>query len=70
MTRKDYILIAEALTRALVRARAIAHDEPETAPQHRAVGVFYAAEWLSEMLARDNPRFDRERFLKAAGVQS
>ena len=21
-------------------------------------------------LARDNPRFDRERFLKAAGVQS
>ncbi len=25
---------------------------------------------LADALARDNPRFDRERFLKAAGVQS
>ena len=25
---------------------------------------------LADALARDNPRFDRERFLTAAGVQS
>jgi hypothetical protein len=25
---------------------------------------------IADALARDNPRFDRERFLKAAGVQS
>ena len=25
---------------------------------------------LADALARDNPRFDHERFLKAAGVQS
>jgi hypothetical protein len=59
MTRKDYILIAEALKRAW-------NTEAESA----FPGVQAAARNLAESLARDNPRFDRERFLKAAGVQS
>jgi hypothetical protein len=58
-------LIAAALNRALVQAQAKA-PYVKLAPE----GVQYAAEWLSETLVRDNPRFDRERFLKAAGVQS
>lgn len=32
--------------------------------------VAEAARLLADQLAQDNPRFDRERFLKAAGVQS
>jgi hypothetical protein len=58
MTRKDYVLIAEALARA---------DRPyaEGRAQHRT-----DCEAIADALAQDNPRFDRERFLKAAGVQS
>jgi hypothetical protein len=62
MTRKDYILIAEALKAARAEATAVA--------MRAAVGVTIAAVHISDVLARDNPRFDRECFLKACGVQS
>jgi predicted secreted Zn-dependent protease len=58
MTRKDYILIAAALKAARK------YDE---CPADQAVCDNVAQE-LANALARDNPRFDRERFLKAAGV--
>lgn len=58
MTRKDYILIAAALK----NAREV---QPEA-----SLGIDVAAWHMCESLARDNPRFDRERFLKAAGVVS
>ncbi len=55
MTRKDYVLIAEALR--------------ESRPQMGGIeGWNCAAIGVADALARDNPRFDRERFLKAAGV--
>lgn len=61
MTRKDYQLIANTL--AAERA------------YHADLGQAYAAETvesvaarLADELADDNPRFDRERFLKACGV--
>lgn len=60
MTRKDYILIAEALRYG--RIDAYSQDQRD---QHEV-----DAAHIADALARDNPRFDRERFLKAAGVQS
>ena len=59
MTRKDYVLIAAALA----MANGQDHDTP-------AAAIAYVARALCAELARDNARFDRDRFLKAAGVQS
>ena len=58
MTRKDYILIAAALKEAL-EAGAFTPQE-----MHRNI-----TSGIADSLALDNPRFDREQFLKAAGVQ-
>lgn len=63
MTRKDFILLAEALKLARVRGD-YAHDT------HMLAGVDRAAEKVADALAAENPRFDRARFLKACGVQS
>ena len=62
MTRKDYILIAGAL-----KAARSSDTLPNLAIYHN--GIDNAAHQLADALGRDNPRFDRERFLKAAGVQ-
>ena len=59
MTRKDYVLIAAALL-----------------TQRPGRESYTMSQWLCDVqvicnaLAQDNPRFDRERFLKACGVQS
>jgi hypothetical protein len=62
MTRKDYILIAAALKAAA--------DYTKRFPDQPADTFVTAVHTLADALARDNPRFDRERFLKAAGMQS
>lgn len=63
MTRKDYILIAEALK--TVR---------DGYSPHWNANLFRAcddhAHDLADRLGRDNPRFERDRFLKACGVAS
>lgn len=56
MTRKDYNLIAAAIARA------------SQAPGYAERNKFVAME-LADSLAADNPRFDRERFLKACKVE-
>jgi len=58
MTRKDYILIANALRYdlGLARNRMLREDTA-------TYGIEYAAEGLAVALASDNPRFDREHFL-------
>ena len=61
MTRKDYILIAEAIR----RARA---DTKENCPEY-GKGLRLASQYLAAQLARDNNRFDCERFIKACGVE-
>ncbi len=53
MTRKDYVIIAGALRRALL----------ESGPGACADGVVLAAENVADVLAADNPRFDRDKFL-------
>jgi len=57
MTRKDYILIAAAIKGA------------NAAPGYTERNSFVAYA-IADALATDNARFDRERFLKACGVQS
>ena len=64
MTRKDYVAIA-----AVFKSR----NEMAQNIQNRAVRMTHYAEIagsLADMLAANNPRFDRARFLKACGVQS
>jgi hypothetical protein len=57
MTRKDYILIAEHLKR----------NTPLLSVTGKA-GYNAAVEAVADGFAADNPRFDRARFLAAAGV--
>jgi hypothetical protein len=57
MTRKDYELIAKALNDFAAEGRPV-DDRDEIA---------YS---LAAALAAENPRFDREKFLTAAGVLS
>lgn len=59
MTRKDYVLIAEALC--------VARDIPcgTVLQMHSTIALE-----LASALADTNPRFDRERFLRACGVAS
>lgn len=68
MTRKDYILIANALKLAKPIAKheayALDHNERLCFDTFRN-----AAHSVANAFASDNPRFDLERFLKAAGVK-
>ncbi len=63
MTRKDYVAIAAALKQA--------HSYSDTqASQDFNCGLKTAANRIADHFAADNARFDRARFLAAAGVQS
>ena len=61
MTRKDYILIAEAIKRA--------HDgDVGNLPRDGVrLGAYEVAHYLANALRRDNPRFERARFMSACG---
>lgn len=61
-TRKDFVLIAEAVA-------ACKPNDPSESPDYKR-GVYAVANELAWQLGKTNPRFDRERFLKACGVQS
>jgi len=58
MTRKDYILIAAAL-----KASRMQLPTDAQIVQHR-----FSCTLMADTLSRDNPRFERERFLTACGV--
>jgi hypothetical protein len=57
MTRKDYVLIAEA-----IKAET---DEWSTRDQSNA--VYFVAKRLARQFQRDNTRFDTSRFMAACG---
>jgi hypothetical protein len=69
MTRKDYIVIAEALrvqyTRALNTINAC--DTDKTLSRHAAdgfcSGVLYVAEEIADACKRDNARFSKPHFM-------
>jgi hypothetical protein len=64
MTRKDYELIAAAITRATESA----NQQDEYILQCAALdGIQRAAIALACGLHADNPRFDHARFLRACG---
>lgn len=54
MTRKDYVLIARAIRQA--------RNEYDDIP----IGISCVTLHLANALERDNPRFDRDRFISAA----
>ena len=60
MTRKDYVAVAARIRNIL----------DGNSANGVVLGVSMTAKALADVFALDNPRFDRERFLKAAGVQS
>lgn len=62
MTRKDFVLLAEAIESASRRAAAAGSRDAR-------LGVAMAASSLSWALADTNPFFDRRRFLDACGVE-
>ena len=61
MTRKDYILLAEALRNA---GNIHVSDDFQ---RGKKTGVAVAVEFVADALQRDNSRFNREHFL--AGVR-
>lgn len=64
MTRKDFILLADALKGARMQTL---ND-----PQLIKVADYQHAHCviaIADALSRDNPKFDRERFLRAADVR-
>ena len=58
MTRKDYIILAEALRKQYQEL-----DHPAGPAAHENDGVLYAAIEIADALQRDNSRFNREHFL-------
>jgi hypothetical protein len=56
MTRKDYVLIAEALGFAINKASTYKLDTS---------AIYFAVGALSQTLLQDNPRFDQARFIAA-----
>lgn len=58
MTRKDYVALAEALNTAYEQAS----TRPDWGWERTWEASVYA---VADTLEQDNPRFDRERFVKA-----
>lgn len=67
MTRKHYVMIAQAFADAGLMIEL--HNDGE-AKAHRHAGVKEAAQYLASTLKADNPRFDRDRFLKACELRA
>ena len=61
MTTKDYIALAQAFSNAMIETLS---DDTGL----RRGGIALAAQSVAGVLATDNPRFDRARFLAACGV--
>jgi hypothetical protein len=60
MTRKDYVLIANTLANLMKDFNNGGDD---------TVSLALVSHELADVLASDNPRFDRIRFLAACGVK-
>jgi hypothetical protein len=56
MTRKDYVMIAEAI-----------RDAKEGAKADPIKQTLLVADYIADGLATDNPKFDRDRFMRTCG---
>jgi hypothetical protein len=65
MTQKDYVLIAEVIKRA---SELDAIIEVSRGTEIVSIGHYTLTERFAQMLAADNPRFDRAKFQKACGL--
>lgn len=66
MTRKDYVAIAHVLKSARPSVEAQRHNSTGRLMAERAAeAVDQIAIGLANIMAADNPRFDRERFMRA-----
>ena len=65
MTRKDYVLISKTINHHLAN---MGMSGKATSKEFEAVGAI--AHKLARELERENPRFDRDKFLDACGVPS
>lgn len=63
MSKKDYILLAQALKNGQPDSRLIQPEYWQTACTQWKITV----KFLSDSLAQDNPRFNRAKFLQACG---
>ena len=67
MTRKDFELIAAAFRKSL---QSDFHGDPKGRDSLNGIlGVEFTARLVADALMSTNPRFDRDRFLKACGVR-
>jgi hypothetical protein len=62
MSRKDYELLAKAIYGSLIQSGSL-EAQDHFIDQHRMT-----ARHIGMALERSNPRFDREKFMKACGV--
>lgn len=62
MSRKDYELIARAIYGSLIQSGSL-ESQDRFIDQHRMT-----ARHVANALERENPRFDRDRFIEACGV--
>lgn len=67
MTKKDYELIAGAVVRTMHVA---SWDKNQVRKQAKFEALKLIAHDLSGSLYVDNPKFDREKFLKSCGIQT
>lgn len=72
MTRKDYILIAEALrvvhNNAVINSKIDRASKPgylEGSKDGQVIGIHDAVREVADAFARDNARFNREHFMAA-----
>lgn len=64
MTRKDYVAVAAAIRNAATRT--VGNDDYDV--YNELVSLSWAAQYIADVMAKDNPRFDRDRFMAATGV--
>lgn len=65
MTKKDYVLISKTINHHLAT---MAMSGEATPLEFQTIGAIACK--LAKELEQDNPRFDREKFLTACGVQA
>jgi hypothetical protein len=69
MTRKDYILIAQKFHQCRDFSKRYPHAPSQQVRQAVDDEMAFLANVLATAFERENPRFDRNKFLKACSVE-